>query len=158
LISRFGDNLLEPLSRDELSPSESDKITAAFPNASEYADIISIAIQMVHIKDNRSLNALEAVITLVLQKILKLTTGQQEKACPWSAYLLQYVLFTVTESLSQTYSNGINESIKKGVSDFFAPDDLFSIGNAVLYNMIDFKVYLKIQGDDDQMQTYFNFF
>ena len=69
--------MLEPLSKDELAPSEQDKVDSAFTNVVEYADIISLAIKMVHLMDNSSQNAIEAAITNLLQRALKISSGEK---------------------------------------------------------------------------------
>ena len=74
LLSRFNDNLIEPVSREEFVPSEQDRFNAAFVHAPTYAKMIGLAIQMVHLHENRSDNAIEAAIKNVLQKALKLAS------------------------------------------------------------------------------------
>ena len=51
-------------------------------------------------------------------------------------YLFQYVIFEALHAVSSTYATGITDSIKRGVTFFFVPDDLFTIGNSVLHSMI----------------------
>ena len=68
--------MLEPLSRDELAPSEQEKMEAAFKIVPEYADALGLSIKMIHLKEQSSHNALEASITNILQRILKLTSGE----------------------------------------------------------------------------------
>ena len=58
----------------------------------------------------------------------------------------------------ETYSKGINESIKQGVTAFFAPDDLFGIGNAVLQNLVTFAPLTNPSGKQEADQEQSNFF
>ena len=81
LLSRFNDNLLEPVSRtDAFVPSEQERFNAAFSKTSTYASILGLAIQMVHLHENRSDNAIEAAIKNVLQRALKITVGETNAA------------------------------------------------------------------------------
>ena len=100
--------------------------------------MIGLAIKMIHLHENRSDNALEAMIKNLLQRGLKLTSAAAEHTWPWGAYLLQYITFEALQSVCETYAKGINESIKQGVTYFFVPDDLFGIGNSLLHNLIKF--------------------
>ena len=103
--------------------------------------MLGLAIQMVHLHENRNDNSIENTIKNVLQRALKLTsTGEQATETTWifGSFLNQYIVFETLQAICETYSTGINESIKRGQSSFFAPDDLFTIGNAVLHNLITF--------------------
>ena len=75
ILSRFNDNLLEPVSRGaDFVPSEQERFNAAFPYVPEYTKMIGLAIQMVHLHENRSDNAIEAMIKNILQRALKITS------------------------------------------------------------------------------------
>ena len=102
---------------------------------------------MVHLHENRSENAIEASIKNILQRALKVTVPQTEESkedakeseeWPFGKYLQQYIVLEALQSICETYAKGITDSIKKGVSFFFVPDDLFTIGNSVLHSMIVF--------------------
>lgn len=113
---------------------------------------------MVHLHENRSDNALEAMIKNLLQRGLKLTSAGAEPTWHFGSYLLQYIVFDALQSLCETYSKGINESIKQGVTAFFAPDDLFGIGNAVLQNLVTFAPLTNPSGKQEADQEQSNFF
>ena len=69
-------------------PSEQDKIEAAFSHVPDYCTLIGLAIRMIHLHENRSDNALEAMIKNLLQRGLKLTSAGTEQTWPWGSYLL----------------------------------------------------------------------
>ena len=94
---------------------------------------------MVHLHENRSDNGLEAMIKNLLQRAVKITSASTETS-PWELYLQQYIVMEAISSVCNAYSIGISENIKRGVSAFFAPDDLFSIGTVLLHNLIKFKL------------------
>ena len=96
ILSRFNDSLLDPLSRSEFVPSEQDRFNAAFKYVPIYAKMIGMAIQMIHLHENRSENAIEASIKNILQKALKIASPQTDESLnewPFGNYLLQYIIF-----------------------------------------------------------------
>lgn len=52
--------------------------------------------------------------------------------------MLQYTVLEALQAICETYAKGISDSIKRGVTFFFVPDDLFTIGNSVLNSLIDY--------------------
>ena len=97
-MSRFNDNLLEPIQRREFVPSEQERFNAAFGYVQDYAKMLGLAIKMVHLHENRNENAIEASIKNVLQKALQITTpnnnaNQDQTEWIFGNYLLQYVIF-----------------------------------------------------------------
>jgi len=62
------------------------------------------------------------------------------------------------QTICETYAKGINESIKKGVTFFFVPDDLFTIGNSVLHSLIAYKPIRRPNGREEMTNAQSNFF
>lgn len=58
--------------------------------------------------------------------------------------MLQSVIFKCLRSITQCYSAGIKECIKKGVQYFFIPEDIFTFGKPLISNLIDFKITARI--------------
>ena len=85
-MSRFNDNLIEPVSREQISPSEQEKIEASFGHLDDYCSSLKLAIKMVHLHENRSDNTLEAMIKNLLQRAVKITSASSD-ANPWELYL-----------------------------------------------------------------------
>ena len=85
-MSRFNDNLIEPVSREQIAPSEQEKIEASFGHLDDYCSVLKLAIKMVHLHENRSDNTLEAMIKNLLQRAVKITSASSE-ANPWELYL-----------------------------------------------------------------------
>ena len=77
ILSRFNDNLIEPVTRPKFIPSEEERFTAAFPYVKDYSIMLGLAIKMVHLHENRSDNAIEASIKNILQRTLKITVPEQ---------------------------------------------------------------------------------
>ena len=92
---------------------------------------------MIHLHENRSDNTLETMIKNLLQRGVKITSANTE-ARPWEFYLQQFIVSEAIASVCSAYATGISENIKQGISAFFAPDDLFSIGTVLLHNLIKF--------------------
>lgn len=116
---------------------------------------------MVHLHENRSDNAIEAAIKNVLQRALKITTTNSEATeMTWhfGRYLLQYVVIEALQKICETYATGINDSIKRGVSFFFVPDDLFTVGNSVLHALIVFTPQRRPNGPEELTNEQANFF
>lgn len=66
VLSRFNDNLYNPLSRKECLPSELDKIEASFGNLKSYVKLVGLSIKMFHLHERSSHNALQAFIKSIL--------------------------------------------------------------------------------------------
>ena len=60
--------------------------------------------------------------------------------------------------MCSTYATGITDSIKRGVTFFFVPDDLFTIGNSVLQSMIQYNPQRKPNGAEEMTNSQNNFF
>lgn len=152
--------MLEPVSRAEFVPSEQEKFNAAFSYAPSYASILGLAIRMVHLHENRSDNATEASIKNVLQRALKLTSVEEQhnEQRAFNRYLTQYILFEALQAICETYSKGINESIKTGLTFFFVPDDLFTIGNSLLNSLLSFTPVRRPNGKEEISNSQANFF
>lgn len=69
-------------------------------------------------------------------KIVVPQENQETEEWLFGKYLLQYVVFEALKAVCETYAKGITDSIKRGVTFFFVPDDLFTIGNSVLSSLI----------------------
>jgi len=54
ILSRFWDNLFEPLARDDdLLVSEHEKIESTFANIETYALLVSLSIKIIHLQEGR---------------------------------------------------------------------------------------------------------
>ena len=73
-------------------------------------------------------------------------------------YLHQYVVFEALQAVSSAYASGITDSIKRGVTFFFVPDDLFTIGNSVLSSLIQYTPQRKPNGSEEISNAQSNFF
>lgn len=156
-MSRFNESLIEPVSREAFVPSEEERFSAAFAYVQDYTLMIGLAIKMIHLHENRSDNALEATIKNILQRTLKVVVPEAESQWPFGAYLIQYVVFDALSSICETYARGIDESIKRGVTYFFVPDDLFTIGGPLLTSLITFKPTRRPNGDLELTNAQSNF-
>lgn len=80
LLSRFNENLIEPVTRSKFVPSEQERFMAAFPYVKDYSSLLGLAIRMVHLHENRSDNAIEAAIKNILQRTLKITVPDKNES------------------------------------------------------------------------------
>lgn len=153
ITARFSDYVLLPLSKAEnsLVPSEKEKLDNAFANYQAYVDLIGLGIRAFHLTKNQSESSLESFIEKVLQLGLRLATESEpiDEQSFWHRYLQQFITFQLIQRMGQTYSTGIEESIKKGISYFMVPDDMFTVGNTLLNALISFKPQLKGNGSGE---------
>jgi hypothetical protein len=148
LLSRFWDNLVEPLTRDdELLASEHEKIESTFANIETYALLVSISIKIIHLQEGRQLNALESFTKNVLTRAVQVTSSAHQVKAPWSAYLLQYSVLEILQAILNAYAVGIKQSLQQQKSSVFIQDELFTIGKVVLQNLLGFDIRTKPNGD-----------
>ena len=102
---------------------------------------------------------MEAHIKTILQKALRIASPD-ENASSWlfGAYLLQYVVVDALSAVTETYAKGIEESIKRGVTFFFVPDDLFTIGGPLLSSLITLRPIRRPNGSEELTNSQSNFF
>ena len=117
-----------------------------------------MAIKMIHLHENKSDKALEAHIKTIFQQAVKIATPNKN-ASSWlfGAYLLQYVVANALQAVTETYAMGIDESIKRGVTFFFVPDDVFTIGGPLLRSLITLRPICRPNGAEELTNSQLNF-
>jgi hypothetical protein len=120
-----------------------DKINASFSSLQSYARLLAIFVSVYHLHSRISHNALQAFIKFLLTEALKATQSANDDELNWQTYLLQHVIFSMIQTLFESYGKGIHESIKSGADHFFVPDEVFQFGQPLLHNLIKYKPQLK---------------
>ena len=63
------------------------------------------------------------------------------------------MVYKCLRKITHSYAKGIKECLNKGVQYFLLPDEIFTLGKPLLYNILEFKAIIRPKEDINDTES-----